>query len=55
MRSFPTVVNATDMAEQIKLYLAGELEMVDARFGIQSNLNGKFDVERDTATLDAFL
>jgi site-specific DNA-cytosine methylase len=49
------VTTATDMAEQIKLYLAGELEMVDARFGIQSNLNGKFDVERDTATLDAFL
>jgi len=49
------VTTATDMANQVKLYLSGGLEMVDARFGIQSNVNGRFDVEREEATLDAFL
>lgn len=49
------VTTATDMANQVKKYLNGELDFVAGRYMIQNNVNHTFDIETTPASLEAFL
>lgn len=49
------VTTAADMAQQIKKYLAGELDMVSTTFMIQDNKTGTYICEKDSVQLDAFM
>jgi site-specific DNA-cytosine methylase len=49
------VSTATDMANQIKKYLNGELDSINASYMIQNNLNCTLDIKREINNLEAFL